>query len=311
MQPQDAELRDRLYQYIGQMKVELDWLKKGMSCSAWSDAAYGSNPTIPNCPCGGNARCWPGGGQLLLPSGPGVGGEPFLPAIAGRGIYATPFLRRAQNDRFWLRLQQHYAVGSRSGCGGCCGPCGLDGRLSRKPRLSLNPLEHKRFPYLLKGLAIVRPNQVWSIDITYIRLRGGFVYLGGGPLFDWFSRYVLAWELSISLEADFCVVVVERAMRPPSDRRSSTAIWRVHFTSAPFQAPLLAAQVRLSMDGRGTGLRQHLHVERLWRTVSSTRKSHLKGTTGTCRKLATASACISRFYNDQRIHQSLLAYRTP
>jgi putative transposase len=79
-----------------------------------------------------------------------------------------------------------------------------------KPRLSLNPLYHRRFPYLLKGVATVRPNQVWSTDITYIRLRGGFVYLAA--VLDWYNRYVLAWELSISLEADFCVTVLERAL---------------------------------------------------------------------------------------------------
>ena len=107
----------------------------------------------------------------------------------------------------WLRLQ-HYAVGPKR-VRRLLRSMGLMA-VYPKPQLSLNPLEHNRFPYLLKGLAIVRPNQVWSIDITYIRLQGGFVYLAAG--IDWFSRYVLAWELSISLEADFCVAVVERAM---------------------------------------------------------------------------------------------------
>ena len=82
-----------------------------------------------------------------------------------------------------------------------------------KPRLSFNPLAHRRFPYLLKGVVIARPNQVWSTDITYIRLRGGFVYLTA--IIDWYSRYVLAWELSISLETDFCVAVLERALVSP------------------------------------------------------------------------------------------------
>src|SRR5208283_4348430 len=80
-----------------------------------------------------------------------------------------------------------------------------------KPHLSLNPLEHRRFPYLLRGVKLERPNQVWSTDITYIRLRGGFVYLAA--VIDWFSRYVLAWELSTTLELGFCVAVVERALR--------------------------------------------------------------------------------------------------
>ena len=79
-----------------------------------------------------------------------------------------------------------------------------------KPHLSQNPLEHKRFPYLLHEVEIVRPNQVWSIDITYIRLRSGFVYLVA--ILDWFSRYVISWELSISLDVGFCVAALERAL---------------------------------------------------------------------------------------------------
>ena len=111
-----------------------------------------------------------------------------------------------------------------------------------KPRLSLNPLEHRRFPYLLRGVALVRPNQVWSTDITYIRLRGGFVYLAA--VIDWFSRYVLAWELSTTLEVGFCVAVVERALLTQRPEIFNTD-QGVQFTSAAFQAPLLAAQVQL------------------------------------------------------------------
>jgi putative transposase len=124
-------------------------------------------------------------------------------------------------------------------------------------------LAHQRFPYLLKGLAIVRPNQVWSTDITYIRLRGGFVYLTA--VIDWSSRYVLAWELSITLEPDFCVTVLARALATQRPEILNTD-QGVQFTSAPFQAPLLAAQVRLSMDGRGRTF-DNIFVERLWRTV--------------------------------------------
>ena len=100
-----------------------------------------------------------------------------------------------------------------------------------QPRLSLNPSGHRRFPYLLKGVLIVRPNQVWSTDITYIRLRGGFVYLAA--VLDWYSRYVLAWELSITLEADFCVSVLERALAGQRPEIFNTD-QGVQFTSAPF-----------------------------------------------------------------------------
>jgi putative transposase len=173
-----------------------------------------------------------------------------------------------------------------------------------KPRLSLNPLAHRRFPYLLKGVAIVRPNQVWSTDITYIRLRGGFVYLAA--VMDWYSRYVLAWELSISLEADFCVTVLERALARQRPEIFNTD-QGVQFTSAQFQAPLLAAQVRLSMDGRGRAF-DNIFVERLWRSVKY-EEVYLKD----YRNVAEARVSLGRyfpFYNGERIHQSL-DYRTP
>ena len=173
-----------------------------------------------------------------------------------------------------------------------------------KPRLSLNPLAHRRFPYLLKGVAIVRPNQVWSTDITYIRLRQGFVYLAA--VLDWYSRYVLAWELSISLEADFCVAVLERALANQRPEIFNTD-QGVQFTSAEFQAPLVAAQVRLSMDGRGRAF-DNIFVERLWRSVKY-EEVYLKD----YRDVPEARQGLGQyfpFYNEQRIHQAL-DYRTP
>jgi len=173
-----------------------------------------------------------------------------------------------------------------------------------KPRLSLNPLAHRRFPYLLKGVAIVRPNQVWSTDITYIRLRGGFVFLAA--VLDWYSRFVLAWELSITLEADFCVSVLERAL---ADQRPEifNSDQGAQFTCAQFQAPLLAAQVRLSMDGRGRAF-DNIFVERLWRSVKY-EEVYLKD----YRTVTEARDGLDQyfaFYNEHRIHQAL-DYRTP
>jgi len=201
----------------------------------------------------------------------------------------------------WLRLQR-YAVGPKR-VRRLLRAMGLMA-VYPKPRLSLNPLEHKQFPYLLKGLAIVRPNQVWSSDITYIRLRGGFVYLAA--VIDWYSRYVLAWELSISLEADFCVALMERALAHQRPEIFNTD-QGVQFTSARFQAPLLAAQVRLSMDGCGRAF-DNIFVERLWRTVKY-EEVYLKD----YRDVSEARAGLSQyflFYNDQRLHQGL-EYRTP
>jgi putative transposase len=173
-----------------------------------------------------------------------------------------------------------------------------------KPRLSLNPLGHQRFPYLLKGVDIVRPNQVWSTDITYIRMEGGFVFLAA--VLDWHSRYVLAWELSITLEADFCVAVLERALAGQRPEIFNTD-QGVQFTSAQFQAPLLAAQVRVSMDGRGRAF-DNIFVERLWRSVKY-EEVYIKD----YRTVAEAREGLCQyfqFYNEKRIHQAL-NYRTP
>lgn len=173
-----------------------------------------------------------------------------------------------------------------------------------KPHLSLNPLEHRRFPYLLRDLRIQRPNQVWSTDITYIRLRGGFVYLVA--ILDWYSRFVLAWELSISLEVSFCVAALEQALTLQRPEIFNTD-QGVQFTSAQFQAPLLAAQVQLSMDGRGRVF-DNIFVERLWRSVKY-EEVYLKDYPD----VAAARCGLGQyftFYNTERFHQAL-DYRTP
>jgi len=173
-----------------------------------------------------------------------------------------------------------------------------------KPHLSLNPLEQRRFPYLLGDLRIDHPNQVWSTDITYIRLRQGFVYLTA--VLDWYSRLVVSWELSISLELGFCLRAVERALVDQRPEIFNTD-QGVQYTSPLFQAPLLAAQVRLSMDGRGRVF-DNIFVERLWRSVKY-EEVYLKDYAD----VAAARHELGRyftFYNTERFHQAL-AYRTP
>jgi len=173
-----------------------------------------------------------------------------------------------------------------------------------KPHLSLNPLAHKRFPYLLHGLDIVRPNQVWSIDITYIRLRTGFVYLVA--ILDWYSRLVISWELSISLDVGFCVAALERALatQRPEIFNSDQG---VQFTSAAFQAPLLAAQIQVSMDGRGRAF-DNIFVERLWRSLKY--EAVYLHDYATVAEARAAMAAYFHFYNTERFHQAL-DYRTP
>jgi len=132
-----------------------------------------------------------------------------------------------------------------------------------KPRISQSDQEHKKYPYLLKGVTVDHPDQVWASDITYIRLLHGFVYLT--VIMDWFSRYVLCWQLSITLEKDFCIEALKEALfvsRPEifnSDQGSQ-------YTSEEFISVLKEKEIRISMDGRGH-FYDNIFVERLWRTV--------------------------------------------
>ena len=132
-----------------------------------------------------------------------------------------------------------------------------------KPRLSQPHPAHRVYPYLLRGVPITRVNQVWSTDITYIRLHGGFIYLVA--VMDWFSRYVLSWAVSITMDVSFCLEALDQALevaRPDIFNTDQGA----QFTSHDFTERLAAAGILMSMDGRGRAL-DNVFVERLWRTV--------------------------------------------
>lgn len=173
-----------------------------------------------------------------------------------------------------------------------------------KPNLSRVAAGHKVYPYLLRGLRIERVNQVWSTDITYVRLSKGFVYLVA--IIDWFSRYVLSWELSVSLDTSFCISALEKALlkeRPEifnSDQGSQ-------FTSLEFTGRLFKEGIEISMDGRGRAL-DNIFVERLWRSVKY-EEVYLKD----YQSVKEAVKGLERyfeFYNGERLHQSL-GYQTP
>ena len=173
-----------------------------------------------------------------------------------------------------------------------------------KPKLSQPGLGHKIYPYLLRGVEVTRPNQVWATDITYVRLRHGFVYLVA--VMDWFSRYVLAWEVSVTLDSNFCVTALEWALqgRTPEIFNSDQGS---QFTSQEFTQRLEQREVRISMDGRGRAM-DNIFVERLWRSVKY-EEVYLKD----YRNVPEAMASLRnyfRFYNWERPHQSL-GYRTP
>jgi putative transposase len=173
-----------------------------------------------------------------------------------------------------------------------------------KKRLSLSGEGHKRYPYLLAGVGIVRPDQVWSADITYIGLRHGFMYLVA--LLDWYSRYVLSWALSPSLEAEFCVGALQEGLADGQPGTFNTD-QGVQFTSEAFTGLLEAQGIAISMDGRGRVF-DNIFSERLWRTVKY-EEVYLKDYADPAEARAGLGAYF-RFYNEERPHQAL-GYRTP
>ena len=136
--------------------------------------------------------------------------------------------------------------------------------LYRRPNTSKPASGHKIYPYLLRGVAVERPNQVWAMDITYIPMARGFVYLAA--VLDWFSRRVLAWRVSITLEVEFCLEAVEEALARHGKPEVFNTDQGSQFTSAEFTGLLLKHTVAISMDGRGAW-RDDVFVERLWRSV--------------------------------------------
>jgi putative transposase len=173
-----------------------------------------------------------------------------------------------------------------------------------KPRLSTSLKAHKRYPYLLKDVVVDRPDQVWSADITYLRLREGFLYLVA--ILDWYSRYVVSWELSESLEGAFCVWALEEALRASWPEIFNTD-QGVQFTSSEFTGVLEHCEITMSMDGRGRVF-DNIFSERLWRTVKY-EEVYLRDYADAEEARESLSAYF-RFYNEQRLHQAL-GYRTP
>lgn len=173
-----------------------------------------------------------------------------------------------------------------------------------KPRISLPGTGHKIYPYLLRGVPIVRPDQVWSTDITYIRLAKGFVYLVA--VMDWFSRYVISWSLSVTLDAAFCLDALERALargRPEIFNSDQGA----QFTAGEFTGRLEENRIQISMDGRGRFL-DNIFVERLWRSVKY-EDVYLKDYQ-TASEARAGLRQYFKFYNKERFHEAL-DYKTP
>jgi putative transposase len=184
------------------------------------------------------------------------------------------------------------------------GILGLAG-MAPGPSTSRPHPQHKAYPYLLRGLEIDRPNQVWSSDITYIRLARGFVYLAA--VIDWYSRKVLAWRVSNTLDSGFCVDCLGQALQDFGIPEIFNSDQGCQFTSEAFTGALKARGITISMDGRGRAL-DNIFVERLWRGVKY-EDVYLKGYAGVP-DLLLGLADYFAFYNTERFHQSL-DYLTP
>jgi len=172
--------------------------------------------------------------------------------------------------------------------------------LYRRPRTTKPEPGHKIYPYLLRGIEITRPNQVWAMDITYIPMARGFVYLA--VVLDWFSRRVLSWRVSITMEASFCVETLEEALAKYGKPEFFNTDQGSQFTGAAFTGVLIKNDIKISMDGKGAW-RDNVFVERLWRTVKY-EEVYLRAYDS----VSDARASIGRYldlYNRRRPHSSL------
>jgi len=215
-----------------------------------------------------------------------------------RQYLITPFYG-ARKIAAWLKSQGHKA--NRKRVRRLMQIMGIKA-IYRQPRTSKPSANHRSYPYLLSGIKVVRPNQVWAADITYIPMARGFLYLVA--IMDVYSRYVLSWRLSNTLDASFCVEALQEALskgRPDIFNTDQGA----QFTGVAFTGLLEQHGVRISMDGKGS-YNDNLFIERLWRTVKYEEvylKAHQHGRDA-------MSSLGNYFYNAERPHQSL-GYRTP
>jgi putative transposase len=175
----------------------------------------------------------------------------------------------------------------------------------QKPNTSRQHPEHKVYPYLLRDLTIDRPNQVWCADITYIPMAKGFVYLVA--VMDWFSRRVLAWRVSITMDAEFCIEALREAMERFGQPDIFNTDQGAQFTSTEFVGELAGRKIRISMDGRGRYL-DNIFIERLWRSLKY-EEVFIKAYGAVIEARRSIGKWLE-FYNDERPHQAL-DYRTP
>jgi len=206
-----------------------------------------------------------------------------------------PFYGRRQMT-YYLRRQGHWVNGKR--VRRLMRLMGLKS-VAPTPNTSQPAPAHKVYPYLLRGLDIRRANQVWCTDITYLRMPGGFVYLVA--VMDWYSRKVLAWEVSASMDDSFCVSALERALRLYPAPEIFNTDQGAQFTGNAFTGVLKAHDIRISMDGKGRAM-DNIFIERLWRSVKY--EEIYLNDYATVEVLRAALKKYFYFYNHERPHQS-------
>src|SRR4029450_1558749 len=298
---QDHEaFQAQLYQQIGQLKVELDWVKKKLVLPPEGkreliEPAHPQMSLARQCALIGLPR------STYYSQGQGGRAENrTLMSLLSTQYTATPYYG-VRRMTAWLRNQGYHVNHKR--VARLMQTRGI-AAIYPNPPLSQGHPTHRVYPYLLRGLPIIRVNQVWSTDITYIRLHGGFLSLVA--VMDWFSRYVLSWAVSITMDVGFCLEALDHALegaRPEIFNSDQGA----QFTSLDFTGRLAAAGIQISMDGRGRAL-DNVFVERLWRTVKY-EEVYLKDYE-TPREAMEGLATFFVRYNEWRQHQAL-GYRTP
>ena len=216
---------------------------------------------------------------------------------------ARPFYgsRRIQTD-----LEYDYKIDAcRDRVRGMMKLMGLEAIYPKIKKTSLKNPNHKIYPYLLRHIGASFPNHIWGSDITYIRLAHGFCYLYA--VIDWFSRKVVGWDLSPTMESDFCVETMDKAIQKFGAPEISNTDQGSQFTDKKFIDVLAGNNVKISMDGRGRCM-DNIFTERLWRSVKY-EEVYLKSY-GDIAEAKTNIAAYFKFYNDERRHQSL-EYKTP
>jgi putative transposase len=297
----DAEARQaELFEQIGRLKMELEWLKKKLpsSCEHKRPLVEHGHPALSvrrQCELLGLSRS-----SLYYEPGGEAAEDLRLMRLIDEQYTARPFYG-SRRMMIWLNEQGEEV--NRKRVQRLMRVMGLEA-IYPKPRLSLAGKGHRIYPYLLRGVTVERRDQVWSTDITYVPMASGFMSLAA--VIDWFSRYVITWRLSNTLDGSFCLEMLEEAVRGGRPEIFNTD-QGVQFTASAFTGRLESAGVAVSMDGRGRAL-DNVFVERLWRSVKY-EDIYIRGY-DTVPGLHRGLARYFAFYNEERPHQSL-DYRTP